>query len=338
MRHAIHYALIFTLLTSITVSSFAQTPIVIKFSHDVLDTAPKGLAIQRFKEISEKLTLGRVRVDIYTDSKLIQDKDELEALQLGVIQMAAPALGKISALGLREFDVFDLPYLFPDSDALHRITQGPIGRELFKKLGTKSMVGLGYWDAGFKNIISNKPIHRPEDLRNLKVQGQPSKVVETQLTLLGAIPRFIPAADVRLSLRNGAIDAAESIPSSALENKKDQPPKYLSITGHGYVGYAIVVNKKFWDGLPTELRVQLTSAVKETGKFANQLAQETNDQSLASFKKSGKTTVIELTPAEKILWRKTLLPVQTAMEARIGQELINAINKSNQEDRTPLPP
>ena len=175
MRHAIHYALIFTLLTSITVSSFAQTPIVIKFSHDVLDTAPKGLAIQRFKEISEKLTLGRVRVDIYPDSKLIQDKDELEALQLGVIQMAAPALGKISALGLREFDVFDLPYLFPDSDALHRITQGPIGRELFKKLGTKSMVGLGYWDAGFKNIISNKPIHRPEDLRNLKVQGQPSK-------------------------------------------------------------------------------------------------------------------------------------------------------------------
>ena len=334
MRRVTHYALIFALLTTHAFNAIAQVPIVIKFSHDVSATSPKGLAIQRLKEVSEKITHGRIRIDIYPSNTLFQDKDELEALQLGAIQMSAPALTKLSGLGLREFDVFELPYLFPDSNALHRITQGSIGRDLFKKLDTKSIVGLGYWDSGFKDILSTKPLHQPADLHGLKMQGPPSKVIETQIITLGAIPRLIPAADVMQSLRHGAIDAAENVPSVFYDNKPDSSHNYLTLTEHGYIGYAIVVNKKFWDGLPAELRSQLTSAINETGNYANQLARQKNDLDVAAMTASGKTTVIRLTAAQKAQWRQVLLPVQTEMGTRIGKELIDNINKTLQEAQT----
>src|SRR3569832_679665 len=147
--------LIFTLLAFsaaavMTANAFAQAPIVIKFSHVVATDTPKGKAAERFKELAEKATKGRVKVEVYPNSTLYKDKEEMEALQLGAVQMLAPALAKFGPLGVKEFEVFDLPYIFPSKDVLYRVTEGPIGKKLFQKLESKGITGLAFWDNGFK--------------------------------------------------------------------------------------------------------------------------------------------------------------------------------------------
>ena len=133
----------------LTASAFAQQPIIIKFSHVVANDTPKGKAAERFKELAEKATKGRVKVEVYPNSTLYKDKEELEALQLGAVQMLAPSLAKFGPLGVKEFEVFDLPYIFPSKDVLYRVTEGPIGKDLFKKLEPKGITGLTTPDGRF---------------------------------------------------------------------------------------------------------------------------------------------------------------------------------------------
>uniref|UniRef100_UPI0031CF69E6 DctP family TRAP transporter solute-binding subunit n=1 Tax=Herbaspirillum sp. TaxID=1890675 RepID=UPI0031CF69E6 len=167
-------------------SAFAQQPIIIKFSHVVANDTPKGKGAERFKELAEKATKGRVKVEVYPNSTLYKDKEELEALQLGAVQMLAPSLAKFGPLGVKEFEVFDLPYIFPSKEVLYRVTEGPIGRDLFKKLEPKGITGLAYWDNGFKVMSANKPLHAPSDFRGLKMRIQSSKVLDAQMRALGA--------------------------------------------------------------------------------------------------------------------------------------------------------
>ena len=144
-------------------AAFAQAPIVIKFSHVVANDTPKGKGAERFKELAEKATNGRVKVEVYPNSTLYKDKEELEALQLGAVQMLAPSLAKFGPLGVKEFEVFDLPYIFPTKDVLYRVTEGPIGKGLFKKLESKGIIGLAYWDNGFKVMTANRPLRSVAD-------------------------------------------------------------------------------------------------------------------------------------------------------------------------------
>src|SRR6202008_188688 len=130
--------------------ALAVDPIVIKFSHVVATNTPKGRAAEKFKEHAEKYTNGKVKVEVYPNSQLYKDKEELEALQLGTVQMLATSLAKFGPLGVKEFEVFDLPYIFPDTKALQAVTNGPIGKDLLKKLESKGILGLAYWDNGFK--------------------------------------------------------------------------------------------------------------------------------------------------------------------------------------------
>src|ERR1700712_5643297 len=158
-----------------------SAPIVIKFSHVVAPDTPKGNGAQRFKELAEERTKGRVKVELYPNSQLYKDKEELEALQLGAVQMLAPSLAKFGPLGVKEFEAFDLPYLFPNKAALYKVTEGPIGKDLLKKLESKGIVGLAYWDNGFKVMSANKPLHAPADFRGLKMRIQSSKVLDAQM-------------------------------------------------------------------------------------------------------------------------------------------------------------
>src|SRR4051812_26751840 len=128
----------------------AQAPIVIKFSHVVASNTPKGLAAEKFKELAEKYTGGKVKIEVYPNSQLYKDKEELEALQLGAVQMLAPSNSKFGPIGVKEFEVFDLPYILPDLKTLRKVTDGPLGTKLLKLLDSKGMTGLAYWDNGFK--------------------------------------------------------------------------------------------------------------------------------------------------------------------------------------------
>jgi C4-dicarboxylate-binding protein DctP len=311
----------------LTANAYAQAPIIIKFSHVVANDTPKGKAADRFKELAEKETKGRVKVEVYPNSTLYKDKEELEALQLGAVQMLAPSLAKFGPLGVKEFELFDLPYIFPGKNVLYRVTEGPIGKDLLTKLEPKGIKGLAYWDNGFKVMSANKPLHTPADFRGLKMRIQASKVLDAQMRALGANPQVMAFSEVYQALQTGVVDGTENPPSNLYTQKMHEVQKHLTLSDHGYLGYAVIVNKKFWDGLPADIRTQLEKAMADATRYANAIAQQENDKALDAVKKSGKTTIYALTDKEKAEWRKALLPVQKDMEGRIGKEVIAAVNK-----------
>jgi len=311
----------------VSAAAYAQQPIIIKFSHVVAVDTPKGKAAERFKQLAEERTKGRVKVEVYPNSQLYKDGEEMEALQLGSVQMLAPSLAKFGPLGVREFEVFDLPYIFDSYADLHKVTEGAVGRMLFDKLGSKGIIGLAYWDNGFKVMSANKPLRTPADFKGLKLRIQSSKVLEAQMRALGAIPQVMAFSEVYQALQTGVVDGTENPPSNFYTQKMYEVQKYLTLSDHGYIGYAVIVNKKFWSGLPADIRATLEGAMKDATKYANDIAKDENDKALAEVKKTGKTEFITLTPQQKAEWKKALLPVHREMESRIGKDVIQTVYK-----------
>jgi C4-dicarboxylate-binding protein DctP len=308
-------------------TALAQSPIVIKFSHVVAPDTPKGRGADKFKELAEKYTNGKVKVEVYPNSQLFKDKEELEALQLGAVQMLAPSLAKFGPLGAKEFEVFDLPYILPDKAALRRVTDGPLGKRLFEKLESKGITGLAYWDNGFKIMSANKPLREPADFRGLKMRIQSSKVLEAQFRALGAIPQVMAFSEVYQGLQTGVVDGSENTPSNMFTQKHHEVQKYATLSDHGYIGYAVITNKKFWDGLPADVRASLEKAMTEATAFANEAASKDNADALDEMKKSGRITYIELTPEQKAAWRKALEPVTAEMTKRVGKDVVEEFQR-----------
>ncbi len=320
-------ALALALASAVSANGYAQAPIVIKFSHVVATNTPKGQAAERFKELAEKATKGRVKVEVYPNSQLYKDKEELEALQLGAVQMLAPSLAKFGPLGVKEFEAFDLPYIFPSKAALYSVTEGPIGKDLLKKLEPKGITGLAYWDNGFKVMSANKALKTPADFKGLKLRIQSSKVLDAQMRALGANPQVLAFSEVYQALQTGVVDGTENPPSNMYTQKMHEVQKHVTVSNHGYLGYAVIVNKKFWDGLPADIRSTLEQAMRDATTFEKAIAQRDNDLAMEAIKKAGKTEIYPLSVKEQAEWRRVLLPVHQQMESRIGKELISAINK-----------
>ena len=308
-------------------AAVAAGEIVIKFSHVVAVNTPKGKAAEYFKKLAEERTKGKVKVQVYPNSQLYKDKEELEALQLGAVQMLAPSLAKFGPLGAKEFEVFDLPYIFDDYNDLHKVTQGPIGKQLLAKLEPKGIKGLAFWDNGFKSFSSNRPMKPPADMKGLKLRIQSSKVLEEEVRALGAMPQVMAFSEVYQALQTGVVDGTENPISNFYTQKMHEVQKNLTLTNHGYLGYAVIVNKKFWDGLPGDVRTTLEGAMRDATTYANQIAEKENNDDLARVKASGKTQVYTPTPAERAAFKKALVPVHQKMSDRIGPDLIKAIYK-----------
>jgi C4-dicarboxylate-binding protein DctP len=308
-------------------AALAQQPTVIKFSHVVAPDTPKGKGALKFKELAEKYTNGKVVVEVYPNSQLYKDNEELQALQLGAVQLLAPSLAKFGPLGVREFEVFDLPFILPSKAAVRKVTDGPLGAKLMGLLEPKGIKGLAYWDNGFKVMSANKPLHTPDDFRGLKMRIQSSKVLEAQMRALGAIPQVMAFSEVYQALATGVVDGTENPPSNEYTQKMHEVQKYTMLSDHGYVGYAVIANKKFWDGLPADVRAGLDKAMAEATKFSNDIAQKENDEALEEIKKSGKSQVLALTPEQKAAWRKALEPVYTEMASRVGKDTIAEFQK-----------
>ncbi len=305
----------------------AQQPIVIKFSHVVAIDTPKGKGADYFKKLAEERTKGRVKVEVYPNSSLFKDGEEMEALQLGSVQILAPSVAKFGPLGVREFEVFDLPYIFDSFEELHKVTEGPVGKKLFQKLESKGITGLAFWDNGFKEMSANKPIRMPADYKGLKMRIQSSKVLGDEMKALGAIPQVMAFSEVYQALQTGVVDGTENPPSNFYTQKMHEVQKYLALTDHGVIEYAVIVNKKFWDGLPPDIRTTLEAAMKDATKYANDIAKKENDDALAAVKASGKTEILTLTPAEKAAMKKALVPVHKENESRVGKDTIAEVYK-----------
>jgi len=303
------------------------SPIVIKFSHVVAQNTPKGQAADYFKKLAEERTNGRVKIEVYPNSQLYKDKEEMEALQLGAVQMLAPSLAKFAPLGVKEFEVFDLPFIFDNYRELHKVTQGPIGAKLLAKLELNGIHGLAYWDNGFKVMSANKPLKTPADFKGQKVRIQSSRVLDSQMRSMGAIPQVMAFSEVYQALKTGVVNGTENPPSNLYTQNIHEVQKYVTLSDHGYLGYAVIVNNKFWTGLPADIRTILEGAMKDATKFANDIAKKDNEEALAAVKKSGRTQFITLTPQERAQWKKVMDKAHKDNMGRIGADLVKEVYK-----------
>ncbi|MDX5444934.1 MAG: TRAP transporter substrate-binding protein [Zoogloeaceae bacterium] len=308
--------------------AWANEPIIIRFSHVVAPDAPKGKAAEFFARRAGELTGGRVKVEVYANSSLYADREEMEALQLGAVQMLAPSLAKFSVLGATAFEVFDLPYIFENREALRAVTEGEIGQRLLDSLETRGIKGLAFWDNGFKSFSASTPIRSPADLAGKRMRIQSSRVIEEQMLALDAVPHMMAFSDVYEALRVGVVDGTENPHSNLYTQRMHEVQGHLALTEHGYLGYAVIVNKRFWDNLPRSVRRQIERAMREATNYANRIAREENAAALAAIRAANTTEIHELTPEERAAFRRALLPVHRSVANRVGEDLLRDIYRA----------
>jgi C4-dicarboxylate-binding protein DctP len=306
---------------------WAQQPIVIKYSHVVANDTPKGKGALKFKELAEKYTNGKVKVEVYPNSTLYKDKEEIEALQLGSVQMLGPSTAKFAPLGAKEFEALDLPWLFKDDETYGSAMKGQLGTWLFKKLESKGILGLAYWDNGFHMVSANKPLINPTDFQGLKIRISGSKIADRYFRDMGSIPQIMAFSEVYQALQTGVVDACENTPSNYFTQKFHEVQKDITVSYHAHLQYAVIVNAKFWKALPADVRGQVEKAMNEATDYTNSIAQKENEDALAEIKKSGKTTLHYLTDAQKVAWQTAMHPTYTWAKSRVGGEVLDLIAK-----------
>jgi C4-dicarboxylate-binding protein DctP len=308
-------------------AAMAQSPIIIKFSHVVANDTPKGKGALKFKDLAEKYTHGKVKVEVYPNSQLFKDKEEMDALQLGSVQMLAPSTAKFAPLGVKEFEALDLPWLFKDDATYASAMKGAVGKWLFKKLEAKGITGLAYWDNGFHMVSANRPLLMPADFQGLKVRISGSKIADRYFRELGSIPQIMAFSEVYQALQTGVVDGCENTPSNYLTQKFYEVQKDITVSNHAHLQYAVIVNSKFWNGLPSDIRGQLTKAMDEATDYTNSIAHEENVDALAKIKASGKTTLHYLTDDQRKAWQAAMRPTYVWAKGRVGGEVLDLLAK-----------
>jgi C4-dicarboxylate-binding protein DctP len=308
-------------------AAFAEQPIIIKFSHVTTSDSPKGKAGEYFKKIMEERSKGKVKVELFPNGTLYKDKEEVEALQMGAVQMLAPAPGKFGPMGVREFEVLDLPYLFDNVAEARKVTEGPVGQGLLKKLESKGIAGMSFWNNGFKEMTANKPLRTPDDFKGLKMRIQSSKVLDAQMRSVGALPQMMGFSELYQALQTGVVDGQENPTSNIYTQKMHEVQKYLTMSDHGYHGYVVIMNKRFVDGLPADVKSTLDTAMKDTTSYFNDIAKKENDDALENIRKSGKTQIIQLSKEERAAWKKAMVKTHKQMEGLVGRDLLQSIYK-----------
>ena len=306
----------------------AQQPIVIKFSHVAAPDTPKGQAANEFKRLAEERTKGRVKVEVYPNSMLFKDAEELDALKLGSVQMLAPVPGKFGPAGIPEFEVFDLPYLFPDIEAVHRAYKSKAAANLMKKLEPNGMIGLAFWDNGFRVMSANRPIHVPADMKGLKMRINSSKVNAAIMKSVGALPQTLAFSEVYQGLQTGVIDGTEGPLSNLYTQKQYEVQKHVTLSYHTISNYVVVVNKAFWEGLPADIRTTLEGAMRDASALNDRVAEKDEQTAIDSIRASGKSEIYVPTPAEKQQWIKAMLPVQDEMASRVKKETLAGMREA----------
>jgi C4-dicarboxylate-binding protein DctP len=307
----------------------AQAPIVIKFSHVVAEQTPKGQGALKFKELAEKKLPGKVQVQVFPSSQLFGDAKELEALLLGDVQFIAPSLSKFDRY-TKKIQVFDLPFLFDDIEAVDRFQSGPQGKALLEAMKGRGLLGLGYWHNGMKQLSTNKDkLVRPDDVKGLKFRIQASDVLEAQFRALGSNPQKMAFAEVYQALQTGVVDGQENTWSNIYSQKFHEVQKTIAETNHGVIDYMVVTNAKWWDGLPADVRKGLTEAMTEATAHANKLALDINEADRKKIADAGKAKIQKLSKDDVAAWRKSMEPVWKKFESDIGRDLIDGALKSN---------
>ncbi len=302
----------------------------LKFSHVVNANTPKGQAADFFGERLEELSKGRIDVQVYPSAQLYNDDTVLKALRLDTVQMGAPSFSKFGKI-IPQLALFDLPFIFRDTEHLHKVQEGEVGQKLKDLAEKKGFIALDYWDAGFKHFTSNtRPIINPEDVKGQKIRIMSSKVLEEQIKVVEGNPQVTPFSEVYSALQQGVVDGAENPISNLYNSKFYEVQKYMTVSEHGYLGYLVVMSKKFWNKLPQDLKDNVLQAMKEATAKERALTQELDAKQLQDLrdyaKKTGKLEIYTLTPEQKDAWRKTVETIYPKFydEDVVGEDLIKA--------------
>lgn len=306
----------------------AETPIVIKFAHVVAEQTPKGQGALLFKELVEQRLDGRVSVEVYPNSSLFGDGQEIDALMVGDVHMLAPSTSKLEHYSKQPL-LFDLPFLFEDFDAVTRFSNTKEGLSILKSMENSGITGLAYWNNGMKQISANKPLHVPRDARGLKFRVQASTVLEDQYKAIRANPRKMAFAEVYQGLQTGVVNGTENSYSNYFSQKVYEVQRYMTESNHGPILYMVITNTKFWNDLPTDIQQELSVILDEVTVEVNRHAYELNMRDKEDILSKGTTELITLTPEQKEEWRKAMRPVWKKYESVIGGHLIDAAEKAN---------
>lgn len=306
--------------------------IIIKFSHVVAENTPKGLSVERFAQLAYEKTGGRVEVQVYPNSILYSDYKEMDALMQNQIQMIAPAFSKLASLD-SAWLVLDLPFAFLNQSSVEKAFTGRIGQTLFATLEPKGMKGMAFWSNGFKQMTSKRnPLIDPEDFAGQRFRIMSSDVLKEQFRALQATPVPIAFNEVYQQIEGGRVDGQENTASNIYTKRLFIGQKYMTISNHGYLGYAVIVNKSFWESLPPDIQQKLAEAMSEATEWNKRQATRMNEQQLAFLKENTGLQVHELTPDERQRWQASFQPVYQKFAPIIGKELMNEI-KQLQEQR-----
>ncbi len=316
---------------SLSIAGLAQAadPIVIKFSHVVAEHTPKGQGAVLFKKLVDERLPGKVTVQVYPNSSLFGDGKEMEALLLGDVQLIAPSLAKFEHY-TKQIQIFDLPFLFNDINAVDRFQQSPEGQALLKSMEDKGITGLGYWHNGMKQLSANKKLVEPKDARGLKFRVQASAVLDEQFKALRAAPRKMSFAEVYQGLQTGVVNGAENPYSNIYSQKMHEVQKFITESDHGVLDYMVITNTKFWNGLPADIRTELEAILAEVSVEVNKQAESLNQNDKKRILEAGTTEIVTLTPEQRNEWRDAMRPVWKKFEGEIGADLIKAAERANE--------
>jgi C4-dicarboxylate-binding protein DctP len=320
--------LVLTLAVSLIAAPLAAAPIVIKFSHVVAENTPKGQMANKFKELVEQRLGDKVVVEVYPNSQLFGDNKVLQAMLLGDVQMAAPALSKFQKYTTK-LQIYDLPFLFQDMAAVERFQKGDKGQELLASIRKKGLLGLGYIHNGMKQLSSSQPLRVPADAAGLKFRIMTSDVLAAQFEAVDATPLKKPFSEVFTLLQTRAIDGQENTWSNIYSKKFFEVQPYITESNHGVLDYMVVTSAEFWMDLPADVRVEVKRALDEAIAFGNDVAAQKAVEDRQRIVESGRSEVITLSPAERAQWVEVMKPVWKQFEGEIGKDLIDAAYNSN---------
>jgi len=315
-----------TFIASVTVATAA--PIVIKFSHVVAENTPKGQMANKFAELVERDLAGKVKVEVFPSSQLFGDNKVLEAMILGDVQLAAPSLSKFKKY-TKSLQIFDLPFLFKNMAAVEKFQQGPVGQKLLMATKEKGLIGLGYLHNGLKQLSASEPLRVPADAKGKKFRIMSSDVLAAQFQAVGAMPLKKPFSEVFTLLQTKAIDGQENSWSNIFSKKFYEVQPYITESNHGVLDYFVITSAEFWMGLPDDIRTQLKKDLDEAIAFGNKVAAGKAVSDRQKIIDSKRSTIIELTPAERQQWVDAMKPVWKQFEDQIGKEYIEAAVQAN---------
>lgn len=297
---------------------------VIKMGHAAAKEHFAQSTFEKFKELVEGNSKGKIKVEIFPEGELGGEREMLEQVLLGELTMIAPVSAPLDAVS-KYMALWDLPYLFNDRDTAYKVLDGEIGQEVLDSLSDKGIIGLVFWENGFRHLTNSvKPVTSIQDLQGMNMRTLENPMQIKTWSLLGTNTSPISFTELYSALEQKKVDAQETPLSLMYSSKFYEVQDYLTLTGHTYSPWPVVINKEFYTSLPNELQTVIMDAAVETREYNRQLSIKDEEGSLELLKEKG-MEVTELTNEQKAEFKQSTGEIYQDIEAEVGSEFFNRL-------------